>query len=97
MHPLEVNRTSSFIYRIKGLEPNRLKINATLSEMARREFCWICDGWREVSFNFPNDNYPMFVHCEFEDYEGFFMNKYNELSRMVPPQTFKYFFTNNCA
>ena len=65
--------------------------------------CWICEGFREVQFEFipeepildPN-NHLVKIHLDFDDYKPFDMiyngSKY-QIIRMCPPGEVKYFFT----
>ena len=65
--------------------------------------CWICDGFREVEFEYipetpienPN-NHIVKIHLSFDDYKPFDMI-YNEgkyhMARMCPPGEIDYFFT----
>ena len=65
--------------------------------------CWICDGFREVEFEFkfkekfenPN-NHIVKIHLSFDEYKPFDMI-YNEgvyhMARMCPPGDINYFFT----
>ena len=66
--------------------------------------CWICEGWREIEFNFfPSEeicNNNLFhivkIHLSFDDYKPYPLyfndNKYS-IIRMCPPIIIYYFFT----
>ena len=68
-----------------------------------RNNCWICQGFREVQFEYvPEEpiadpsNHLVKLHLDFDDYKPFDMiyngNKY-QIIRMCPPGEVKYFFT----
>jgi hypothetical protein len=59
------------------------------------DFCWICNEWQEVTFQwFPgysNEDAicgPVFLHINFENYRGIFIGDSNStkiiFKRMVP-------------
>ena len=65
--------------------------------------CWICDGYREIEFNFvpktpivDTTSHIVKIHLNFDDYQPFGMlclgNKY-QIVRMCPPGEISYFFT----
>ena len=65
--------------------------------------CWICDGYKEIEFNFipkepilDTNNHIVKIHLNFDDYKPFDMlclgSKY-QIVRMCPPGEIHYFFT----
>lgn len=60
--------------------------------------CWLCECWSEVEFtwNYPGPD-PIYLHLDFEDYEGDLMEKISEnnykITKMCPPGKFYYVFT----
>ena len=75
----------------------------TIRKIRGKNNCWICEGYREVEFEFvpeqpitdPN-NHLVKLHLDFDDYKPFDMlyngNKY-QIIRMCPPGEVNYFFT----
>ena len=76
-----------------------------IRKIRNKNNCWICDGFREIEFEFkfknqnvidnPN-NHIVKIHLNFDDYKPFDMI-YNEgvyhMARMCPPGDINYFFT----
>lgn len=65
--------------------------------------CWICEGWREVSFTWVNtdptliDPEPVYLHLSTDDWKGDMMlkeadNTYS-VTRMCPPGKVQFFYT----
>ena len=80
----------------------KTKINP-LRKIRGKSNCWICEGFREVQFEYipeepirDPDNHLVKLHLDFDDYKPFDMiyngSKY-QIIRMCPPGEVKYFFT----
>ena len=95
---------SSHIYYGMNKDYNLRKTNIELVRKIRgKNNCWICEGFREVQFEFipeepigdPN-NHLVKLHLDFDDYRPFDMifngTKY-QIIRMCPPGDVHYFFT----
>ena len=41
------------------------------------EHCWLCDGWGEASFDWDGQEKPVYIHYEFENYEGKYLGPKN--------------------
>ena len=77
----------------------------TIRKIRSKNNCWICDGFREIEFEYipevpiddPN-NYLVKIHLNFDGYKAFDMiyndGKYH-MARMCPPGEIDYFFTMN--
>ena len=77
----------------------------TVRKIRSKNNCWICDGFREIEFEYipevpiddPN-NYLLKIHLNFDGYKAFDMiyndGKYH-MARMCPPGEIDYFFTMN--
>lgn len=68
-----------------------------------RNVCWICEGWYEETFRFvvheedPDGKKLVYIHFDFEEYRPRLINvndKNVKYKAMVPPRTYKYFYTN---
>ena len=86
---------------------NKYKLRKTTIDAIRKirskNNCWICDGYREVEFEYipetpiedPN-NHLIKLHLSFDNYKSFDMiyndGKYH-MARMCPPGDISYFFT----
>ena len=94
----------SHIYYGMNKDYNLRKTNVDLVRKIRgKNNCWICEGFREVEFEFipeepisdPN-NHLVKLHLDFDGYRPFDMfyngNKY-QIIRMCPPGEVHYFFT----
>jgi len=64
-----------------------------------KDVCWICEGWSPHSFQW-NENEgpkeePIYVHLSFEAYKAKYLPKKDnfQITRMIPPAPFTYFFT----
>ena len=66
--------------------------------------CWICSGWREQTFKWKEEHSPgnagfVYLHADFDGFKGVLMGNSNEkslkLTRAIPNQFVKYFFTVN--
>ena len=75
----------------------------TIRKIRNKNNCWICDGFREVEFEFKfkkkmenPSNHIVKIHLSFDGYKPFDMI-YNEgvyhMARMCPPGDINYFFT----
>lgn len=83
--------------RINGVE-------ALEGGAGRRDVCWICDGWQQVTFEWHPGrsgtmaSEPVYLHLDFEEYRPILMAKGPEcfyLVRMCPPnRKVHYFFSN---
>ena len=95
---------SSHIFYGMNKDFNLRKTNVDIVRKIRgRNNCWICEGFREVEFEFvpeepiddPN-NHLVKLHLDFDGYRPFDMiyngNKY-QIIRMCPPGEVNYFFT----
>ena len=74
-----------------------------IRKIRNKNNCWICDGFREIEFEFKFKkkmenpmNHIIKIHLNFDDYKPFDMI-YNEgvyhMARMCPPGNISYFFT----
>jgi hypothetical protein len=68
--------------------------------LKQKDNCWICEGWSELRFELVTDKTEanVYIHFEFEDYKADFIEKgltpgLFEIYRMIPPGTYKYFFS----
>ena len=94
----------SHIYYGMNKDYNLRKTNVDLVRKIRgKDNCWICEGFREVEFEFiPEEpisdpiNHLVKLHLDFDGYRPFDMlyngNKY-QIIRMCPPGEVKFFFT----
>lgn len=62
--------------------------------------CWVCEQWIEVKFNHNSDEQdldPIFIHLECDNFEPelLFTTSYKnyEITRVVPPDDLKFFFS----
>ena len=89
------NMNQDYIFRKTGID--------VIRKIRGKNRCWICEGYREVEFEFiPNEplvdpnNHLVKLHLSFDNYKPFDMlcvgNKF-QIVRMCPPGEVTYFFT----
>ncbi|CAD8184428.1 unnamed protein product [Paramecium pentaurelia] len=89
--------------RIQGCQYIKQKRLRSYRDSNIKDCCWICEGWRQVDFQWnPQDsgpaNDPMFLHLSYLNYDDLYMGKIEQglrVQRMVPPGLCYYFFTND--
>lgn len=79
---------------MKNISGAQLSKQTKYQDIPDRQLCWICDGWVEHQFVWNIEDQPLFLHLEFEQYQGRYIHQ-NQVTRMVPTQEFKYFYTLN--
>lgn len=95
---------NSQIFYELGKDYNLTKTNVdTVRKIRSKNNCWICEGWREVKFEFtPKEPIADFnshlvkLHLSFDNYRPFdmlYVNGTFEIVRMCPPGEVHYFFT----
>lgn len=96
--------SQSQIYYDLGSDPQIMKTNIDeVRKIRSKNNCWICEGWREVKFEFkpstpitdPNSHLVK-IHLSSDNYKSFDMMYINgnfEIMRMCPPGELHYFFT----
>ena len=112
VYPIEKNKyepnyfaNSQIFYRISDEHPLIKSGTINTKKLRNKNNCWICEGWREVKFNYKpikqeeNINESMAtLHLNFENYKSFNMRLYhNDFSchRMCPPGTLYFFIAIN--
>ena len=95
---------NSQIYYELGKDFNLTKTNVdNVRKIRSKNNCWICEGWREVKFEFtPKEpivdinSHLVKIHLSFDNFKSFdmlFVNGKFEIVRMCPPGEVHYFFT----
>ena len=112
VYPIEKNKyeqnyfaNSQIFYRIS--EENALIKSGAINtkKLRNKNNCWICEGWREVKFNYKPikqeeniDEAMATLHLNFENYKSFSMKLFhNNFScyRMCPPGSLYFFIAIN--
>ena len=112
VYPIEKNKykenyfaNSQIFYRIS--EENALIKSGAINtkKLRNKNNCWICEGWREVKFNYKPikqeeniDEAMATLHLNFENYKSFNMKLFhNNFSchRMCPPGSLYFFIAIN--
>ena len=99
---------SQIFYRIADDHPLICSNVINIKKLRSKNNCWICEGWREIKFNYKynqnensyeNDYIKLFLN--FENYKSLNLNElnFNEESficyRMCPPGQLNFFLTKN--
>ena len=99
---------SQIFYRLSDDHPLICSNVINIKKLRSKNNCWICEGWREIKFNYkPNknenssENDYIKLYLNFENYKSISVNElnYNEETflchRMCPPGPLNFFLTKD--